>query len=313
MAGDWIKWVKGLASRREVSVMASHLKKDRHEVAGRLMVFWEWCDENVPVDALSGDGTAFVKMSPVNGDNMALIDSVVGTPGFADSLVSVDWLRCRDGRIELPHFGRHNGETAKTRARNASNQKKKRQLSEHSEVHHVDEKSPICHHDVTKMSPVNGDKTVTREEKRREEINTTSSFQEISSSKTLDSESAQYTQGTVQVRNVPGYSDAVAQFACEFQFYQRGNKEPVEQIAGYVQGALEDKENPVSLETLQDWRKRTRNASERSWAFCSRVIRETRSQTPLKPSWEKDRKTDLQKQIDDTRELVARMQGKARK
>jgi hypothetical protein len=155
MAGDWIKWTVGLVEKLEVARMASDLKTSREVVACRLMRFWEWADANISDADVRPDGSAFVKMSPERGDNSATIDAIVGALGFADSLSSVSWLRFRDGGIELPNFGRHNGETAKTRARNAKNQGKKRGKKK----------------DVTEMSPERGDKKVTRVEKSREESN----------------------------------------------------------------------------------------------------------------------------------------------
>lgn len=160
MAGDWIKWAKGLTRKPEVIRMAFLLKVTRREVASMCMEFWEWCDENISEDTFTESGSAFVTLSPHDGDNMAFVDAAVGTVKFADSLSAVGWIRFRDGRIELPNFALHNGETAKTRARNAKNQKKKRSS---------DSKSPKTerHSNVIVLSPQNGDKTVTREEKRR--------------------------------------------------------------------------------------------------------------------------------------------------
>lgn len=177
MAGDWVKWEKGLENKPEVVRMASFLGKSRKEVAVDCMNFWGWADENIPEDSISENGSAFVTLSPLAGDNMAFIDAVVGTPLFADSMSRVGWLRCRDERVEFPNFGRHNGETAKTRARNAKNQKKKR-LKEEPKTPVIDVQAiPPTVKKVTKKSPRIGDKTVTRGEERRvgssnEETNT---------------------------------------------------------------------------------------------------------------------------------------------
>jgi len=160
VAGDWIKWTCGLTRKPEVVRMAAQLSLMREVVACRLMDFWEWCDSNIPDSAIRDDGTAFVKMSPHDGDNMAFVDALVCTPNFAVSLVSVDWIHFRHGHIEIPNFGRHNGQTAKTRARNAKNQHSRREKQEDVST-------------VPKMSPRDGDKKVTREEKRRIEKSNT--------------------------------------------------------------------------------------------------------------------------------------------
>jgi len=126
VAGDWIKWSKGLATRREVVLLAAMLRRDRHEVAGRLMVFWEWLDDNVAdheIDELSLDVSLCIGDSPCE-----FVDALVGLPGFAAALASdgVRWLSARSGgRLTVPHFGRHNGTTAKTRA--LESRKKQRQ------------------------------------------------------------------------------------------------------------------------------------------------------------------------------------------
>jgi hypothetical protein len=113
MAGDWIKWTKGLTKKREVGVLASKLGRDRHEVAGRLMTLWEWCDDNLYDSDYDQSGNASV----VIGDK-AFVDEMVGLSGFADALASpeVAWLVLGDGgRITFPKFDNHNGNTAKNR------------------------------------------------------------------------------------------------------------------------------------------------------------------------------------------------------
>jgi len=167
MAGDWIKWEHDLPNKPEVVRIASDLGLSREVVSCRLMKFWEWCDKTIPESAISDNGSAFVKMSPRDGDNAAFIDALAGTPGFADSLAAVEWIRFRDGRIELPNFGRHNGETAKTRARNSKLQKKKRTSSDgQKKPNHQDQDGEH----VSDLSPRDSDKKVTRGEERREEL-----------------------------------------------------------------------------------------------------------------------------------------------
>ena len=166
MAGDWIKWSKGLPEKPEVVRLAGLIGVPREVVVCRLMKFWEWCDDNIASDSISESGSAFVTLSPSAGDNAAFVDALVGTPKFSDSLALVGWIKFRDGRVELPNFGRHNGETAKTRARNALNQKRKRgsagRVADPPPEELVTEVSP-------QMSPRRGDKTVTRGQERREE------------------------------------------------------------------------------------------------------------------------------------------------
>lgn len=128
MAGDWIKWQKGLAARREVVVLASRLQRDRHEIAGRLMQLWEWCDDNMTdddVDPMSLDVSLKLGDKP-----FAFVDALLGLPGMADVMASVDvrWLTARsDGRLTFPNLARHNGTSAKTRASEARKKQNQRQ------------------------------------------------------------------------------------------------------------------------------------------------------------------------------------------
>jgi hypothetical protein len=130
MAGDWLKIDPDLPEKPEVVRMAAALNTTPEFIVCRcLLKFWRWCDANIPEEDIRSDGSAVVKLSPRDGDNKAFVDALVGTPGFADSYSDVRWATFRNGRIELKNFGRHNGKTAKTRARNAKDQKKKRRMS----------------------------------------------------------------------------------------------------------------------------------------------------------------------------------------
>lgn len=170
MAGDWLKWIKGLSKKQEVIKMAGILGIDRFSVASRCMSVWEWADDEVPEESIRQNGSAVIKMSPRDGDNIAFIDDVAGVTGFAEAMCDAGWLSIQSGFIEFPNFDIHNGETAKTRARNSKNQKGKRSKDAAKNT----PQNTSCHHDAvtnvtgerTQMSPANGDISVTREEKR---------------------------------------------------------------------------------------------------------------------------------------------------
>jgi hypothetical protein len=171
MAGDWLKWVKGLADKPEVVRMAAALNLNRDEVAGKLMRFWGWCDDNISEEGLEEDGTAVINLSPLDGDNLTcFIDQIVNQQGFAQSMIPVGWLIVRTSVIALPHFVRHNLATAKTRSRNALNQalqRKRKQSTDTVRPPTVQQKS--SQNAEKALSPFAGDKIVTREEKRTEE------------------------------------------------------------------------------------------------------------------------------------------------
>lgn len=113
MAIEWIKWIKGLANKREVLLISAELGIDRHEVAGRLMVLWEWCDENITEHEVDEKGNAMVTLGALPERT---INSIVGVTGFAEAMANAQWLRLANTGATFPNFARHNGETAKSRA-----------------------------------------------------------------------------------------------------------------------------------------------------------------------------------------------------
>ena len=117
MSANWIKWCKGLADKREIVILASRFNRDEHEIAGRLMCLWEWCDENMDDADFSGEDAI---MSLGSRDRaIKLIDGKTGIPGMARALESsgVDWLKIGNGlRVVFKRLRRHNGKTAKERA-----------------------------------------------------------------------------------------------------------------------------------------------------------------------------------------------------
>lgn len=146
MAGDWLKWTKGLERKREVLIIAHSLGRTPEEVAARLMKLWDWCDDNITEEQIDENGHAFVTLGK---DHLHLIDALAGVSGFADAMTTAGWIIQRSGSLTFPNYSRHNGKTAKSRA---LCNKRKRQ-----------ERSRSCHaRSVTK----------TGLEKRREESNT---------------------------------------------------------------------------------------------------------------------------------------------
>jgi hypothetical protein len=124
MAGDWIKWEKGLERKREVLMISAALERTPFEVATRLMMLWAWCDDNIldeQIDKENGDAHVTLGAS-----QMCAVDALAGVPGFADAMTAAGWLCQRNSSLTFPNYGRHNGSTAKTRAQNAKRNKKLR-------------------------------------------------------------------------------------------------------------------------------------------------------------------------------------------
>jgi len=105
MAGEWIKVECSTEDKPEVVKMARILKKPRRHVLGSLVAIWCWFDRN------SVDGA-------VDGFLSTDIDEIAALSGFAGAMMAVGWL-CYDDTTQkavIPHFARHNGESAKKRA-----------------------------------------------------------------------------------------------------------------------------------------------------------------------------------------------------
>lgn len=149
MANDWIKMSVNLAEKPEVFQIAAKLGLDVYNVVGRLHRIWSWFDLHTT------DGHA---RSVTN----VTLDALVSCDGFATAMMEAGWLAIDESGISLPHFDYHNGESAKQRA--LSTRRKQRERSSLSRSSHV--KSVT---NVTDEARQACDKSVTREEKRREE------------------------------------------------------------------------------------------------------------------------------------------------
>jgi hypothetical protein len=141
VAGDWIKFEKTTLTKPEILLLADRLGIHRLHAVGLCLSFWAWCDDQL--------GSCHAKSV-----TESMIDSVVGVTGFASALLEIGWLRSRNGSVEVPNLDRHISESAKNRALSGKRKAKSR------------------HGNVTGVSRSERDKSVTREEKRREEVKT---------------------------------------------------------------------------------------------------------------------------------------------
>lgn len=104
MAGDWIKFEVSTPEKQEVLAITATMGWDDPDLTvGKLLRVWRWFDQQTV------DGNA-------PGVTSALLDRIVGSPGFSEAMESVGWLLVSDHGLSLPNFGRHNGKTAKERA-----------------------------------------------------------------------------------------------------------------------------------------------------------------------------------------------------
>ena len=104
MAGDWIKMQIGLDSSPEVIRMSDILEISEEQVVGCLFKLWCWADQHTE------NGNA-------HGVTYKWIDRYISVTGFAQSLQVVGWLSNADEGVLIPNFDRHNGKTAKHRAK----------------------------------------------------------------------------------------------------------------------------------------------------------------------------------------------------
>jgi len=103
MASSWIKVEVITPDKPEIFQIAEILNIDPDAVLGKLVRIWAWADQQT-IDGNAGSVTKGV------------LDRIAFITGFADSLISVGWLSYVDGKLTLPNFERHNGESSKKRA-----------------------------------------------------------------------------------------------------------------------------------------------------------------------------------------------------
>ncbi|EKS1727690.1 hypothetical protein QBC57_003429 [Escherichia coli] len=103
MASSWIKVEVITPDKPEIFQIAEILGIDPDAVLGKLVRIWVWADQQT-IDGNAGSVTKGV------------LDRLAFITGFADALISVGWLAYHDGKLILPNFERHNGESSKKRA-----------------------------------------------------------------------------------------------------------------------------------------------------------------------------------------------------
>lgn len=144
MSTDWIKMRVDLRTHPKVVRMASALRADKLRVIGGLFAVW------AIFDAHSGDGV-------LEGYTFRAIDDELNWKGFAQAMSSIDWLIDAEGAgLMAPRFEEHNGQSAKRRAMETERKRLEREAEKQAQIDRA-------------MSACDADKSVTREEKSREE------------------------------------------------------------------------------------------------------------------------------------------------
>jgi len=149
MASDWIKMDTDLPTKAQVFKLSKILDINRYEVVGRLLCFWAWIDKRA-VDGLVDDVDADV------------VDDVVGLSGFARALVDVRWLKITSTGITIPDPDKHQENSAKVRSLKSERQRRWRE----------NKRKGVDAVDASTNTPTVDVSPSTREEKRREDIDT---------------------------------------------------------------------------------------------------------------------------------------------
>jgi hypothetical protein len=111
MAGDWIKWVKGLTRKHEIMQIAARLHMRPQDAAGTFMELMEWVDDNVA--KYDAHGNAHVTLGPLQSSSL---DVTLGVGGFMEAMAEAGWILVKDDDLIFKNAERHNGQTAKARA-----------------------------------------------------------------------------------------------------------------------------------------------------------------------------------------------------
>lgn len=106
MADPWIKMRNNLATDPAVIGAAMRFGVDEDLIVGKLHKLWAWADTHTQ------DGC-------VDWANTAWLDRFLGMEGISAHLIDAGWLATTEHGLTIPHFDRHNGQSAKRRAANA--------------------------------------------------------------------------------------------------------------------------------------------------------------------------------------------------
>lgn len=147
MAGEWIKFESSLPDKPETLAITAAMGWDDPDLTvGKLMRVFRWFDQQTI------DGNA-------RGVTPALLDRLIGVTGFVQAMANERWVTVTEAGLTLRNFNRHNGASAKSRAKTA------KRVANHRAEHQSDQELSGCN--AATVTPA-----LAREEKRREEKNT---------------------------------------------------------------------------------------------------------------------------------------------
>lgn len=148
MGADWIPVSIDLASREEVLLLASTLRRSPAEIVGLLVITWSWFSR----ETLDG----------VTRLDVEALARGIGVPAsFLQAAAAVGWLSVTEHGCAVPKFDRWLSQTAKRRALERLRQAKSRW------ARRLNGELEPCHASVTEVSRIARDKNVTLQEQEQ--------------------------------------------------------------------------------------------------------------------------------------------------
>lgn len=115
MGMDWIKYAKGLHETEEVVQVSIRSNIDVFGVVGRMLRIWEYIDTHYECPELAADADLSLCNGAVTVE--ALRRCVDHGTEIVHGMIDVGWIALtEDDHVVLRKWGRHNGESAKSRA-----------------------------------------------------------------------------------------------------------------------------------------------------------------------------------------------------
>jgi hypothetical protein len=105
MAGDFIRWQKGLHRKPEITQIAKATGLDPFSVAARCMAVWEWADEATTTGI-------------IEGSCREVVDRLAEHDGFCAAMECTrphPWVIADDQGLTFVNYDKHNGRCAKHR------------------------------------------------------------------------------------------------------------------------------------------------------------------------------------------------------
>jgi hypothetical protein len=235
MAGDWIKMRNNLWDDPRVSSLCDLTGLPEAMVIGGLYWLWASADEH------SEDGR-------MPGLSVTGIDRKTGCKGLGAGLLSIGWIEDTPGGITLLRFDEHNGKSAKRRCLDAQRKANDRNPS-------------ACDADIERTDDgQKADDCGAREEKRREEINTSPDGEE---------------RPRKRVAAMPCPDDVDPQVWADWLQLRKAKRATVTATA--VEGAREEAAKAgVSFEAfLRIWCRRGSQGLEASWLTTEEKARDS--------------------------------------